>query len=150
MEKRLRSPFWSMLSVAIVLLALTVRLLEVDMPNWALVAANVALVAGVALVLIWVALAISFNRKHPSRRILLSGLYPVEFREEDEGMRWLTYRACRRVYIFFYVALPLAMVAMFLVPESRLFPVALIGALAVSQHFIYWSVVRKADVEEER
>ena len=51
--------------------------------------------------------------------------------------------------MFFYVSLPIALIVLFLFPESRSLPILLIAALAISQYIIYLSVIRKADVEEE-
>lgn len=49
--------------------------------------------------------------RHPARKIPFFHYIPVEFREEDEGLQWVTYRACRKTYIFLYSAVPAGLLA---------------------------------------
>lgn len=147
--KLLRSPFWSVLSIVTVALLMITKLEKQDLPSWFTIATNGALIVSVLIILFWLVSVLIHNRKQPTQKVSWHGFYPVEFREEDEGMRWLTYQACRRAYMFFYVSLPIALIVLFLFPESRSLPILLIASLAISQYIIYWSVIRKADVEEE-
>ncbi|TLS48331.1 hypothetical protein FE782_31185 [Paenibacillus antri] len=50
-------------------------------------------------------------------------------------MRWLTFEACRKVYIFFYFALPFALILLFLFPDNRWLPILLIAARVCNIRF---------------
>lgn len=149
MVNLLRSPLWSVLSILTITLLMAIKLETPDLPSWFYRIAYGALIVCLLFLLFWVVAMLILNRKHPTQKVRWFGLYPVEFREEDEGMRWFTYRACRRVYMFFYISLPLVLLLLFLFPESRSLPILLVASLAISQYFIYWSVIRKANAEEE-
>lgn len=149
MVNLLRSPFWSVLSIITIALLMAIKLEMRDLPSWFYRVASGALIVCLLFLLFWIVALLIHNRKQPKQKIQWFGLYPVEFREEDEGMRWFTYRACRRVYMFFYVSLPIVLLLLFLFPERRSLPIILVALLAISQYFIYWSVIRKANAEEE-
>ena len=55
---------------------------------------------------LWLILTRIYNRKNPHDKIRLFGFIPSEFREIDEGQQWVTYKACRNVYIYYSIALP--------------------------------------------
>ncbi len=91
-------------------------------------------------------LIVFYNRNHPDKKIKLFTWMPPEFNESDEGEQWITYQACRRVYIYFSSAIPffLAMVMLskgtFL---SEIFPTLILVVLGIGQHIVYWSMARK-------
>ncbi|MEK3734173.1 MULTISPECIES: hypothetical protein [Paenibacillus] len=149
MNKLLRSPFWSVLSMVIITLFMIIKIEAQRLPTWLYTLSYAALAVCFIFILSWLVAVLIHNRRHPKQKVKWHLFYPVEFREEDEGMRWLTYMACRKVYIMFYVALPLILLVLFLFPEHRSLPVLLIGALAVSQYCMYWSVIRKANIGED-
>ncbi|WP_042375529.1 hypothetical protein, partial [Neobacillus jeddahensis] len=66
------------------------------------------LCSGISLILafVWTILIKLHNNKNPKNRIKLTGFIPYEFREMDEGQQWVTFKACRNVYIYYSLAIP--------------------------------------------
>lgn len=87
---------------------------------------------------LWLFLLKLYNRKHPDSQIKPFGLIPSEFREMDEGQQWVTYRACRNVYIYYSFALPIVAGICFLFSGHLLIPICSIGALGIGQYLVYW------------
>jgi hypothetical protein len=58
-------------------------------------------------------------------------------------------RAARRAYIYWYYAIPAAMLAITFEPVLRPavpnFPLYILGALAIGQQLVFWTVIRKLD-----
>ncbi|UHA72236.1 hypothetical protein [Paenibacillus sp. 481] len=79
------------------------------------------------------------------KRPLSHFFLPLEFREEDEGQQWITYRACRKVYIYYYVAIPVAIIISLLFSHVNFVPLLVLFALAIGQFFVYWLEIRKLD-----
>lgn len=46
-----------------------------------------------------------YNQRNPTNKVSLFGWIPSEFKEEDEGKQWITFQACRKVYIFYSIAM---------------------------------------------
>lgn len=90
------------------------------------------------------------NKKHPNRKINIFTYIPYELREEDEGLQWITYKATRKVYIFYYFAIPcgILLVTVFhsVIPY---FPIWLLVSFGVTQYLIYWFEIRKIFKEED-
>jgi hypothetical protein len=95
-------------------------------------------------------LIIVHNYRHPNQKMEVFTFIPYELREEDEGMQHFTFKAMRKVYIFYYYALPGAiMLAAFLNDSIPYFTIYLLMSLGVAQYLIYWLEIRKAFIEEE-
>ncbi|HEK9101342.1 hypothetical protein KFD70_03710 [Bacillus pfraonensis] len=105
--------------------------------------ARICLFLLTALTFIWTILIRYYNQKHPENRIRFSGLLPSEFLDMDEGQQWVTHKACRNVYIFFSVGLPVTAGICFLFSEFVLTPFFAIGFLGIGQYLVYWLTVRK-------
>ncbi|QTD39415.1 hypothetical protein [Sporosarcina sp. Te-1] len=60
-------------------------------------------------------LVIVHNKRYPEDKMQLWTLVPYELREEDEGLQYYTYRATRKVYIFFAHALPFSILLYLLI-----------------------------------
>lgn len=87
---------------------------------------------------LWFILTKLYNRKNPDDKIKLFGFIPSEFREIDEGQQWVTYKACRNVYIYYSFALPVTAGICFLFSYNILAPLMCIGVLGVGQYIVYW------------
>ncbi|MCM3764479.1 hypothetical protein [Neobacillus niacini] len=88
--------------------------------------------------LIWTILIKRQNNKDPKGSIKLSGFIPYEFREMDEGQQWVTFKACRNVYIYYSLAIPIAAFICFIFSKYIFVPLLSIGALGVGQYIVYW------------
>jgi len=75
----------------------------------------------------------------------------MAIKEMDEGQQWVTYRACRNVYIFFTIGIPLGIfICAFgiLIPsKSMLLPVTVLFMLGLGQIITYWVTTRKYSVK---
>jgi len=105
--------------------------------------ARMVFLALIAITLCWTVLAQLHNRKHPHDRINSLGLIPPEFQETDEGQQWITFKACRNVYVYYTYALPVIAGICFLFSTSRFIPLLSIGALGLGQYLVYWLTIRK-------
>lgn len=83
------------------------------------------------------------NKQHPTQKITMWQIRPLEFLEQDEGMTHITRKAAQKVYTFFVWALP-ALAVIYLVFElSRFWMIIGILILALMQYIIYYLEVRK-------
>ncbi|MFM1652285.1 hypothetical protein ACI7RC_09305 [Brevibacillus sp. B_LB10_24] len=96
-----------------------------------------------AVFLLWVILVLQHNKKHPRQKVSLNSLLPPELREMDEGERWITFNACRNVYIYYTFALPISTSFCILFPDFPYLALSLIGVLGVGQYIVYWLTIRK-------
>ncbi|MGG2091980.1 hypothetical protein AB1283_04520 [Bacillus sp. S13(2024)] len=87
---------------------------------------------------LWFILTKLYNRKNPDDKIKVFGFIPSEFREIDEGQQWVTYKACRNVYIYYSFAIPVTAGICFLFSHNILVPLMCIGVLGVGQYIVYW------------
>ncbi|WP_226672053.1 hypothetical protein [Rossellomorea aquimaris] len=88
-------------------------------------------------ILILMALIPIYNKRHPTSRIKPS-VIPMEMREEDEGMQWLTFKATRKVYIFFAFAIPIGIALTAYLQHIPYLPVVLFSVMGAMQYLIYW------------
>jgi hypothetical protein len=89
------------------------------------------------------------NRRHPSSKISMATWTPYEFKEEDEGLKWITLQACRKVYMFYYYAIPAAALVIFFFGDRRFVPFAVLFLMGAIQYFIFWREERKYNREQE-
>lgn len=87
---------------------------------------------------IYFSLIIYHNKKNPKRKIPFWGWIPYEMKEEDEGKQWITFQACRKVYIFYSFAIPVSIILLTLIDSFSGFPVLLLLILGIGQYGIYW------------
>ncbi|PEJ58013.1 hypothetical protein CN906_30595 [Bacillus toyonensis] len=87
---------------------------------------------------LWLILTRIYSRKNPHDKIRLFGFIPSEFREIDEGQQWVTYKACRSVYIYYSIALPVTAGICFLFSQHNFVPLLCIGLLGAGQYIVYW------------
>ncbi|MCC2353242.1 hypothetical protein OCD85_17290 [Bacillus pacificus] len=65
-------------------------------------------------------------------------IVPPEFREMDEGQQWVTFKACRNVYIYYTFAIPVTVLICFIFSQNNLVPLLSIGVLGIGQYIVYW------------
>lgn len=94
--------------------------------------------------LLYFGLVLYHNKRNPEKKMKWITFTPYELREEDEGMQWITFKAARKVYIFYAFAIPFGIVlfTMFhrFIPH---FTIWMLVAFGVIQYFIYWFEIRK-------
>ncbi|MCX2824689.1 hypothetical protein COM13_19745 [Bacillus pseudomycoides] len=91
----------------------------------------------VTVTVFWFILTKLYNRKNSDDKIRLFSFIPSEFREIDEGQQWVTYKACRNVYIYYSVALPVT-AGIFFFSQHNFVPLLCIGVLGAGQYMVYW------------
>ncbi|WP_263704056.1 hypothetical protein [Bacillus thuringiensis] len=79
-----------------------------------------------------------YNRKNPKNKIKSMSIVPPEFREMDEGQQWVTFKACRNVYIYYTFAIPVTVLICFIFSQNNLVPLLSIGVLGIGQYIVYW------------
>jgi len=135
-ERTIRSPFFMVAYTGLMLLFVYASF---EQKSWVYPLGIVVLIVTAGLFL-FVAV---HNLRHPERRIKLISFIPYEFNEEDEGQQWVTNRACRKVYIFFYFAIPYSALLMVLFPYFPEVPLLILFLLASTQYTIYWYETRR-------
>ncbi|WP_420685833.1 hypothetical protein [Bacillus cereus] len=79
-----------------------------------------------------------YNRRNPKNKIKSMSIVPPEFREMDEGQQWVTFKACRNVYIYYTFAIPVTALICFIFSQNNLVPLLSIGVLGIGQYVVYW------------
>ncbi|PEY32104.1 hypothetical protein CN354_22155 [Bacillus cereus] len=79
-----------------------------------------------------------YNRRNPKNKIKSMSIVPPEFREIDEGQQWVTFKACRNVYIYYTFAIPVTVLICFIFSQNNLVPLLSIGVLGIGQYVVYW------------
>jgi len=91
----------------------------------------------VPLSVLWVMLVRTYNRRNPKDRINVWAVIPFEVREVDEGQQWITFKACRNVYIYYNSCLPVAAGAVILIPPNAVYTLIIFGLLGLGQFLVY-------------
>ncbi|SEM76170.1 hypothetical protein SAMN05192533_105222 [Mesobacillus persicus] len=139
MERFLRSPFT--MSIFLIGIAL-IYSLSIVMEQWNDLFIIIS-VAYAIFVTIYFGVMVYYNRKFPDQKFRIFTLIPYELKEEDEGHQHITYRACRKVYIYYYFSIPAAIVVVALFKEIELIPVIVLTLLGIGQYVIFWSEIKK-------
>lgn len=105
-------------------------------------------ITSLIIIAIYFAIITHHNRKNPDRKISFFGWIPYEMKEEDEGKQWVTFQACRKVYIFYSFALPASILVLVLIDSFPGLPVLILLFLAVCQYGIFWWEERKYNQHE--
>ncbi|MBM7097459.1 hypothetical protein JSY36_17125 [Bacillus sp. H-16] len=139
LEKVIRSP-----------LVLIVTLLFMVIMLWSIYYGNLSNVTEQTLVVIFLIWSVTFiiliglhNHRSPERKISWKSWTPYELQEEDEGQQWVTYRATRKVYIFFYFAIPAGLLVVAVFRHIEFMPLIVLFVLGTTQYGIYWYESRK-------
>lgn len=91
----------------------------------------------------WVMLVRAYNRRNPKDRIHVWATVPFEIRSVDEGQQWISFKACRNVYIYYTSGLPIAVVTVLLLPSHAVYTLITFGLLGLGQFLVYSLTVRK-------
>ncbi|MFT4415863.1 hypothetical protein ACLM5H_18550 [Fredinandcohnia humi] len=138
LKKILRSPLFNILLLILLGLALlkeyfpTEAPIHLQLPPWVLLIPILVLLLLIPL----------HNVRSPKDKIKPT-LLPMEFLEEDEGLKWITLKATRKVYIFYVFAIPVSMLLIALFQHLTYFPILLLAGIGAVQYAIYWQEVRK-------
>ncbi|MBD1381424.1 hypothetical protein [Metabacillus arenae] len=97
----------------------------------------------IAFYFVYFVLLYFFNKKNPKRKIPYLTYRPYEFKEEDEGHQYITFRACRNVYIYYYFAIPAALILAAIFKDWAIAPFIIIVFLGIGQYLVYWLEIRK-------
>lgn len=93
--------------------------------------------------IVYIGMILLHNKRHPDQKIKLVTLIPYELKENDEGQQWVTNRACRKVYIFYYFAIPAAALLFIAFPYFPEIPLIVMFVMGTVQYFIYSYEVNK-------
>ncbi|MBP2257807.1 hypothetical protein [Virgibacillus alimentarius] len=93
--------------------------------------------------LTWIILITVYNMKNPARKFNFFTLKPTELIEEDEGLKWMTLQACRKVYIYYSVAIPLGIGIIAYFSNIPFMPLLILILLGIGQYIIYWLELKK-------
>lgn len=93
-------------------------------------------------ILIMIAVIPLYNKRNPEDPIKPQ-IIPMEMREEDEGMQWLTFKATRKVYIFFALSIPVAIALTAYFNHIPYLPIILFIVMGVAQYLIYWFQMKR-------
>lgn len=90
---------------------------------------------------IYTVMLVVYNRRHPSTKVSVFGISPVELKDEDEGMQMLTARATRAVYTYHTVTLPLLGFALLYLPSSIYTTLTGLMLLLLGHYVVYWRAI---------
>jgi hypothetical protein len=93
-------------------------------------------------ILIMIAMIPLYNKRNPVDPIK-PRIIPMEMREEDEGMQWLTFKATRKVYIFFALSIPVAIALTAYFNHIPYLPIILFIVMGITQYMIYWFQMKR-------
>jgi hypothetical protein len=141
LQRFLRSPFIPM--TMFVLLIAFVYVVQLDLQADERWRGRFFFLLFIGVWLFWTVLIAIHNRKYPASRINYWGFIPCEFRELDEGQQWVTFKACRNVYIYYTTALPVAAAVSSWFSQYRFSALFFIGALGLGQYIVYWLTIRR-------
>ncbi|WP_142996758.1 hypothetical protein [Alteribacter keqinensis] len=139
MEKVIRSP----LILIVSLFLMTIMLWSVYYGAFSNVFESVLLFVLIIALSTFLFLILFHNKRNPERKISWKSWTPYELKEEDEGQQWVTYRATRKVYIFFYFAIPAGLMVVAVFRHIEFMPLVVLFVLGTTQYGIYWHESRK-------
>lgn len=97
----------------------------------------------IGIVILWIILTYIYNHKNQEEKFNLFTLLPTEFREDDEGMKWITLRACKKVYIYYSFAIPLGIGLILYFSNWDITPFVVLIGLGLGQYLVYWMEIKK-------
>lgn len=130
----LRSPLFP-----ISLLIFIITFLLLSLMNTQVLLAKICFWVFTILTFVWAVLIKYYNQKNPGDKIKSTGNIPPEFREMDEGQQWVTFKACRNVYIYYSFAIPVIAIICFVFVQNIFVPLLSIGVLGLGQYIVYWT-----------
>lgn len=107
-------------------------------PSWIIID---PMVLGIPILII-IAIIPFYNKRYPHDAVKAS-IIPMELREEDEGVQWITFKATRKVYIFYTFAIPIGIALTAYLNHIVYFPIILLAVMGTLQYIIYWTSMNK-------
>ncbi len=138
LKKIFQSPLFNCVLIAALGIIMLGEHYASDMPSWLTID---PMVLGVPI-LILIAIIPIYNKKNPKDKIKPT-LIPMEFKEEDEGLQWITFKATRKVYIFFATFIPIAIALIAYFNHIPYFSIILLIFMGVVQYILFWFELRK-------
>ncbi|WP_170007876.1 hypothetical protein [Bacillus fonticola] len=142
MSKRvLTSTYWSMGMLTCLAIYLAAEWNVVAFPHWFANVSGLFFIILLFLLAVWYGAATFHNFRHPTDRVPLI-LLPPELREEDEGMKFFSYKACRAVYVYYFFSFPVLIVSALLFEMNRDVLLLSLLVLFLGQFLTYQLAVR--------
>jgi hypothetical protein len=138
LKKMYQSPWFNSVLILCFGLIMVGEYYSTHIPTWLIID---PMVLGIPILII-LAVIPFYNRRNPHNPVKPS-IIPMELREEDEGMQWITFKATRNVYIFYAFAIPLAIALTAYLNRIPYFPILLLIVMGVAQYLIYWFQLKK-------
>ncbi|RIW31996.1 hypothetical protein D3H55_14030 [Bacillus salacetis] len=138
LKKMYQSPWFNSFLIFCFGLIMIGEYYAVHIPSWLVID---PMVLGIPILII-IAVIPFYNRRNPDHPVKPS-VVPMELREEDEGMQWITFKATRKVYIFYAFAIPFAIALTASMNKIPYFPIILLVFMGISQYLIYWFQLKK-------
>src|SRR5690625_2441254 len=89
---------------------------------------------------IYLILIVLHNRKNPDKKNAINKYIHYELREDNEGIQWYTFKATRKVYIFYSMAIPISILAITIfqdiIPYFPIWLFILLGIIQVSRGYL--------------
>ncbi|WP_379129234.1 hypothetical protein [Paenibacillus sp. sgz500958] len=139
LERLVRSPLFAIFTMLWVTTSAILALTNIDINKLWFTPGTVYFI----LWIVWIVLEGKFERKNPAKSNIRKLWMPREFKELDEGQQWVTYKACRNVYIFFSVGIPFGIFACVCTIYSPFVPIVVLFLLGAGQLLTYWITTRK-------
>ncbi|MFC5589583.1 hypothetical protein ACFPRA_11825 [Sporosarcina soli] len=140
-EKLLRFPFFQSILLTFVGIILLNKFHPYLLPE---LLTNVYLkLVLIGVLIFWFIIVFVYNRQNPKNKFKFFTFLPVELREEDEGLRWMTFKACRSVYIYYSFAIPVGIGLVTYFNGYSFAPLIIFILLGIGQYIIYWLEIKK-------
>ncbi|TSB48421.1 hypothetical protein [Alkalicoccobacillus porphyridii] len=136
-EKMIRSPITQLFCVGMLMIWFYV--LAKPFPTLV----PIVLVILVGFLIAFLILMFIHNKRNPNRKVRFFTMTPYELLEDDEGQQWVTNRACRKVYVMYWYAIPLMGALMVSFPYFPEVPLILLFILAIIQYSIMYIEIKR-------
>lgn len=138
LKKIFQSPIFNVFLIICMGLIILSKYYSEFMPEW-LQIHPLLLVIPLCILIVMIPI---YNKRNPKDRFQPQ-IVPLEMREEDEGLQWITYKATRKVYIFFALFIPVAILLTALLREVPYFPIILLCIMGVIQYVIFYLEMKR-------
>lgn len=140
-EKLLRLPLFQIILLILVGLIILEENHSLNLPKS--LPPSLLIYIFISVFIIWIILIKVYNYNNPYQKFNIFTLIPTELREDDEGLRWITFHACRNVYIYYSLAIPTGMGIISYFNEVKFISLLVLVILGLGQYIIYWLEIKK-------
>ncbi|MED0958270.1 hypothetical protein [Bacillus paramycoides] len=140
-EKWLRLPLFQIILLILVGLIILEKNDSLTFSNF--IHPSLLIYVFITVFIIWIILMKLYNRTNPYQKFNIFTLMPTELREDDEGLRWITFQACRNVYIYYSLAIPIGIGLISYFNEVKFISLLILVILGLGQYIIYWLEIKK-------